>query len=354
MKVICDRGALLDAINLVSGAVAARSPRPQLGCVKLVATKHGGAGELTLSATDAEIALKLSLSQVDVQKAGEALVPADKLRSIVAAEEGEPTLTLELDGEALHIKGADAHFKVYGYPAAEFPPIPDFAAVVAGTGDAPKAKATITHPSGSLSQLVARTLFATARENSRYAINGVLFKRDGKRLEMVATDGRRLALARANLTGGEKDAKGVSCIIPTKALGMLQKLISQHEEPVQIAITDAQIFFSFGTAASPGRACSSPTSSRARSPLRGRHPQRPRQEGHLRPRRRVQPRSAVRRSSPTRNPAACAWSSRARTSSSSSPAGPPKSVKPRSPSTSPATTATTWRSASTPSSSSMR
>ena len=254
MKVICDRGALLDAINLVSGAVAARSPRPQLGCVKLVATKHGGAGELTLSATDAEVALRLSISQVDVQKAGEALVPADKLRAIISAEEGEPTLTLELDADALHIKGADAHFKVYGYPAAEFPPIPDYAAVVAGTGDAPKAKATLTHPSGSLAQLVARTLFATARENSRYAINGVLFKRDGKRLEMVATDGRRLALARANLTGGEKDAKGVSCIIPTKALGMLQKLISQHDEPVQIAITDSQIFFSFGTAASPGRA----------------------------------------------------------------------------------------------------
>jgi hypothetical protein len=32
------------------------------------------------------------------------------------------------------------------------------------------------------------------------------------------------------------------------------KLISQHDEPVQIAITDAQILFSFGTAASPGRA----------------------------------------------------------------------------------------------------
>jgi DNA polymerase-3 subunit beta len=152
------------------------------------------------------------------------------------------------------IKGADAHFKVYGYPAADFPPIPEFADVVAGKMDAPKAKAVLTHPAGSLSQLVARTLFATARETSRYAINGVLFKRDGKRLEMVATDGRRLALARAPLSGGEKDAKAVSCIIPSKGLGMLMKLISQHDEPVQIAITDAQILFSFGTAASPGRA----------------------------------------------------------------------------------------------------
>ncbi len=101
---------------------------------------------------------------------------------------------------------------------------------------------------------MARTLFATARENSRYAINGVLLKRDGKRLEMVATDGRRLALARANLTGPDKDARPISCIVPTKALGMLQKLIKEHEEPVQIAITDSQVHFSFGTAASPGRA----------------------------------------------------------------------------------------------------
>src|SRR5437870_2105962 len=76
MKVICDRGALLDAINLVSGAVAARTPRVQLTCVKLAATKADGAGELTLSATDAEIALKLTLTQVDVQQPGEALIPA--------------------------------------------------------------------------------------------------------------------------------------------------------------------------------------------------------------------------------------------------------------------------------------
>lgn len=255
MKVICDRASLLDGINLVSGAVAARTPRVQLQCVKISCTKSAGAGELTLSATDAEIAIRISLSQVDVQKAGETLIPADKLRAIVAAEEGEPTLTLETEGDMCHIKGADAHFKVYGYPAADFPPIPEFAAVVAGSGDQPKAKAVMSHPAGSLSNLVARTLFATARENSRYAINGVLVKRDGKRLEMVATDGRRLALSRANLTGpADKDAKAISCIVPTKGLAMLQKLIADHDEPVQIAITDNQILFSFGTAASPGRA----------------------------------------------------------------------------------------------------
>jgi DNA polymerase-3 subunit beta len=254
MKVICDRAALLEAINLVSGAVAARTPRIQLTCVKLTASKANGAGDLTLSATDAEIAMKLTLTQVDVQQPGEALIPADKLRQIVSAEDSDQTLTLEVENEVCHIRGADAHFKVFGYNPADFPPIPDFSALSTGDANTPKAKAMITHPAGSLAQLVSRTLFATARENSRYAINGVLLKRDGKRLEMVATDGRRLALARAALSSAEKDAKPVSCIIPTKALNMLQKLISEHDEPVQIAVTDNQVLFSFGTAASPGRA----------------------------------------------------------------------------------------------------
>ena len=163
MKVICDRGALLDAINLVSGAVAARTPRVQLTCVKLTATKQGGAGDLTLSATDAEVALKLTLTQVDVQQPGEALIPADKLRQIVSAEDNVPTLTLEVENEVCHIRGADAHFKVFGYPPADFPPIPDFSTLATGTTEHAKAKAMITHPAGSLTQLVARTLLTSAR-----------------------------------------------------------------------------------------------------------------------------------------------------------------------------------------------
>ncbi len=249
MKVICDRGALLDAINLISGVVVARTPRPQLQCVKIVCRKSGKAGEMTLSATDAEISLKLQTTQVDVQEPGEALIPADKLRGIVQAEEGDATLTLETDQDACYIRGADAKFKVFGYPASEFPPIPDFEKVAAGKDK----KAVFTHNAGALMNMIARTLFATARENSRYAINGVLMRRDGRKLEMVATDGRRLALCRQTLASAEKDAAPVSCIIPTKALALLQKLFDDPEAPVRIAITDNQILFSLGSTDEGGK-----------------------------------------------------------------------------------------------------
>ena len=240
MKVICDRAALLDAVNVVSGVVASRSPRPQLTCVKLVAEKSGKAGTLTLAATDAEISIRLRLSAVDVTQPGEVLIPADKLRQIVSAEDAAPTLTLESDGDACHIKGEDAHFKILGYPASDFPAIPGF--------DAAGGKAAFTQDAATLEGLIARTVFATARENTRYAINGVLLKKDGKRLEMVATDGRRLALTRTTVTS-EKDAPALSCIVPTKALSMLQRLLKNPDENVRVSLTDNQIVFALGETA---------------------------------------------------------------------------------------------------------
>jgi DNA polymerase-3 subunit beta len=258
MKVVCDRGALLDGVNLVAAVVPSRTPTPQLSCIKLVATKNGGVGELTLTGADGETSLVVSLANVDVLEPGQALVPADKLRGIVSAEEGEPTLALETSsggsggaggaGDTLHIRGQNAHFRVLGYPASEYPPVPDFAKIVAGTEpEAPRT--TFSQTSGALLSLVARTAFATARETSRYAINGVLLKRDGKKLEMVATDGRRLAVARATLSGAEKGSAAVSCIIPGKALNILQKLAADDEEQVRVAVTENRIFFAFEPAA---------------------------------------------------------------------------------------------------------
>ncbi|MEL6329987.1 MAG: DNA polymerase III subunit beta [Planctomycetota bacterium] len=236
MKVISDRAALLDAVRLVSGVVATRTPRPQLTCVKLTAESEGKAGRLTLAATDTEIALTLRLDAVDVQEPGACLVPADKLSQIIQAEDHEPTLTLDVEGDVCHIRGADAHFQLRGFPPEEFPDTPAFAALKDGP--------SFAHTAGKLAELVRRTLFAAARENSRYAINGVLLKRDDKKLEMVATDGRRLALARDTLASS--DGQTVSSIVPSKALTMLGRLIGEPDEPVSIAVTDSQILFALG------------------------------------------------------------------------------------------------------------
>lgn len=235
MKAVCDRAALLDAINLVSGVVATRTPRPQLQCVHLQASQSDGAGLLSLAGADGEVSLTLQTMNVDVQSPGAALIPADKLRQIVAAEENEPTLTLSAEGDALTIRGADARFNVFGYPPADFPAAPEFPKDAAGV---------IGVRAGDLADLIGKTLFATARENSRYAINGVLLVAEKKKLQMVATDGRRLAFAKGTALSAP-DAP-TRCIVPTKALNQVLKLIDDPEEPVRIAVTENQAIFAFG------------------------------------------------------------------------------------------------------------
>ena len=72
MKVICDRGALVESLNLVAGVVVARTPKPALRCVLASAIDDA----LTLSATDTEVSIRISTPRVEVQDAGDALIPA--------------------------------------------------------------------------------------------------------------------------------------------------------------------------------------------------------------------------------------------------------------------------------------
>src|SRR6201996_304495 len=74
MKVICNRGALLEALTVTGNVVAPRTPKPVLLCVKLTAADD----RLTVAATDLEVAVRYSDSQVQIEQAGETLVPADK------------------------------------------------------------------------------------------------------------------------------------------------------------------------------------------------------------------------------------------------------------------------------------
>ncbi len=225
MKVICDRGALVESLNVIGGVVAARTPRAALTCVKLTATKDG----LSLSATDGEISLSLSTARVETSEPGEALIPADKLQQIVR-ESVDPTLTLHTEQDVAHITGQDSKFKVFGQPAGDFPAIPHF-----------KGDADFEVTAGELHRLIAMTIFATARENSRYAINGVLVERDKKKLVVVATDGHRLAMAKGSCKSAHDE--GRTAIVPTKALNLLLRLFDDADQTVRVKIADNQILF---------------------------------------------------------------------------------------------------------------
>jgi len=105
-------------------------------------------------------------------------------------------------------------------------------------------KADFEIAGGHLKQLINQTLFAAAKESTRYAFNGVLVVAKGKKISLVSTDGRRLAQANGDISAGDKLPKdGVRAIVPAKALTLIDKLIDDPEGAVAVQVRENQIIF---------------------------------------------------------------------------------------------------------------
>ena len=65
--------------------------------------------------------------------------------------------------------------------------------------------------------VTGQTLFAAAKESTRYAFNGVLLTAAAKKVNLVSTDGRRLAMARAEPNGKRSRTKPALPPEPTAA-----------------------------------------------------------------------------------------------------------------------------------------
>jgi DNA polymerase-3 subunit beta len=90
-------------------------------------------------------------------------------------------------------------------------------------------------------------LFATARESTRYAINGVLWEVQGKKLNLVATDGRRLAKCKIELTSAAEGAFSEKrIIVPAKTMALLSKVPGTDKDKLAAQLIDNQIVFKCG------------------------------------------------------------------------------------------------------------
>ena len=138
--------------------------------------------------------------------------------------------TFSLEEDNLVVTAAGSEFKLYTFPPDEFPPV------------APKDQGqAISVVSSELANVSSLTVYAAAKETTRYAINGLLMEIEGSKLIMVGTDGRRLA--KAGITLSEKASEAISCIVPTRAVQMLSRLTVQEDAPIGIQITESQIVF---------------------------------------------------------------------------------------------------------------
>jgi DNA polymerase-3 subunit beta len=226
MKVQFNRVCLAEALGMITAVVPSRTPKPILRCVRLTASEAG----VHIFATDLEVGLTCLVSEVQVEAEGEAVLDADRLAAIVR-ESSDDVLTMDLSAETCLITGSDSRFTIYSQDPEQYPNRVGF-----------EGQPDIEVDLESLQAATKQVLFATAKESSRYAINGVLWDIKGKKLSLIATDGRRLARSRVNLTGAANpDLAKQRMIVPAKTMGLLERIGLDDKDVVSVKLVGNQV-----------------------------------------------------------------------------------------------------------------
>jgi len=229
MELKITKDSLVEGIQTVQNAVSLKSSLPILSNVLLEADKN----ELKLTATDLDIGI-CSTIPVSVEQSGSITIPARKFFDIVKALPDGSEITLSMKkNNFVTIKSGKANFKIIGLPKEEFPQLPVF-----------KDQDAITLGQEELKDMLNLTDFAISRDDTRYVLNGILLITRGDFISVVATDGRRLAVANKVLP--KKTLVDRSVIIPTKTVQEVKRILSEEGEII-IKFSDNQILFSFPT-----------------------------------------------------------------------------------------------------------
>ncbi len=227
MKFKVAQEELSNGLQLVQKAVATRPTIPVLSGI-LVETGSEG---LTLTATDQEIGIRVTLPAM---VAGDgAFVFPSRLGDIVRKIPfGEISFEVEEANNTAAIAWERSRFVVHGYPAAEFPPLPE-----------PPSEASFCIAKPGLRRLIRQTSFAIAHDDSRPVFTGVLATVADDTLRLVATDGFRLALAEGPLESSSSQLQA-DCIVPGRALGEVARVLGEEGDgSVRISVSENRAFF---------------------------------------------------------------------------------------------------------------
>jgi len=220
MEVVLDRDQFLKGLQMVHNIVEPRQTLPILANVLLEAEDE----TIRVTATDLEVGARVSVP-AKVASKGAITLSARKLAEIVK-ELPAAGVTLKVgESAAVNLRCAGVNYRLVGLASDDFP------AVVPA---APPAWLTLE--AKTLREMLAQTSFAVSHDESRFALNGVLFVLQPKEIRLVATDGHRLAIANRGVGHG---LSGVTGIVPRKAVTEIMRVLGSTED-VQIAITENQ------------------------------------------------------------------------------------------------------------------
>lgn len=224
MNFSIDRDKLLKPLQQVAGVVERRQTLPVLSNVLMVVDGDS----LALTGTDLEIELVARIGLDQLYSRAEITVPAKKLLDICKSLPEESRIQFVVDDHKLSIKAGRSRFSLSTLPANEFPNLEDVTGLV-----------SFSINQGYLKNLIDRTAFAMAQQDVRFYLNGMLMEVSTHLLRVVATDGHRMALCRADIQC--ETEKPLQAIVPRKGVLEISKLFTDVDAEVAVTLSSNHI-----------------------------------------------------------------------------------------------------------------
>ncbi len=189
---------------------------------------------MTLSATDTELGLTITVSEVAVEDEGTLLLPGRLLGDVVRnLPGGEVSLAVRTEQRDVELTAGSARFHLRTLALEDFPRLP---AVEDGAA---------TLPAAPLAETIDRVARAASRDEVRPILTGVLLQADGSTLTMVATDSYRLSVKHTELERALPEP--IEANVPARALRELARIVAQEApEDVSISLSPNQAVFGAG------------------------------------------------------------------------------------------------------------
>jgi len=231
MKISCIQENLKQGLSLVSHITSKNVNLPILNNV-LIEVKDGS---INLSTTNLEIGINCKI-RGKIESEGAFTVDAKLLTDYINLLPKE-RIDIELEENFLSVNCNNHSTKINGLSSVDFPLIPQLE----------KERPYICN-ADSFRKAISQVIFATAHNEARPEISGVLLKFGNKTLTAVGTDSYRLAERKVSLDNDScSDEKNI--IIPVRTLQEVARILTSYKDNIEIPenihiyVNEGQVLF---------------------------------------------------------------------------------------------------------------
>jgi len=221
MKIKAEKKVLLKALSRIQGIVEKTSIKPITANVLIEASQS----EISVSATNLQIGMTATYSEVNVIETGTLSINARKLYEIIKELPEQEILLEEKDNYRIDITcGEDVCFKIIGLPPEDFPMFvkEDYDSFI--LWDIEK-----------FLRMIDLTSFSISRDETKLNISGAYIENtEQESVRIVTTDGYRISIVDEFFDNKLSIEEGF--IIPSKGILELHKILHEKKEVENIAI----------------------------------------------------------------------------------------------------------------------